>query len=549
TRSDTEVLLHLYEDEGPDCLHRLNGQWAFALWDKTARRLLLARDRLGILPLFYTITESGLLFASEIKALLCHPSVPRRIDLGGLDQIFTYWCNVGSRTAFQGIRELPPGCWLTVQDGEITVRRYWSPDFSTADGHSREEYREQLLQLLTDAVRLRLRSDVPVGVYLSGGLDSTITAALVKHRCSDESLRTFSIGFSDPDYDETSYQLEASRFLGTDHCGMACTTADIGRVFPEVVWHAEKPVLRTGPAALLLLSKFARERGCKVVMSGEGADEMFGGYDIFKETKVRRFCAAQPASTLRPKLLGRLYPYIPQIQAQPGVYLGRYFQAEPNELGDPFFSHGPRWRLTAGIKTFLTRDAHSGTTTNGYSDVASDLPPGFSRWDWLARAQYLETTILLPGYILSSQGDRVAMAHGVEGRFPFLDHRVVEFAAALPPRFKLSALREKYLLNWSTRGVIPPSISQRPKQPYRAPETDSFFATRLDYAEELLRPERLREDGIFQPAAVELLVKKVKSGRAVSTRDNMAVTGIVSTQLWIDQFIRNAPGRLPHGPM
>ena len=547
TRSDTEVILHLYEEEGPDCLHRLNGQWAFALWDKTAQRLLLARDRLGMLPLFYTMAEGRLLFASEVKALLCHPSVPRRIDLDGLDQIFTYWCNVGSQTAFQGIRELPPGCWLTLQDGELTVQRYWSPVFSTADDHGREEYRERLLQLLTDAVRLRLRAEVPVGVYLSGGLDSTVTAALIK-KCSDTPLRTFSIGFVDSNYDETAYQLEASRFLGTDHSAMSCTAADIGRVFPDVIWHTEKPVLRTAPAPLFLLSKFVRERGYKVVVSGEGADEMFGGYDIFKETKIRRFCAAQPDSVLRPRLLGRLYPYIPQIQAQPSVYLGRYFQAEPNELRDPFFSHGPRWRLTAGIKVFLTKDARSGAR-NGYSDAASHLPEGFSEWDWLAQAQYLETTMLLPGYILSSQGDRVAMVHGVEGRLPFLDHRVVEFAAALPPLLKLPALREKYLLKWSTRDVIPPSISRRPKQPYRAPGADSFFATRLDYVEELLRPERLREDGVFQPKAVELLVQKVKSGRAVSTKDDMAVAGIVSTQLWIDHFIRNASGSLSHGPM
>jgi asparagine synthase (glutamine-hydrolysing) len=545
TCSDTEVILHLYEEDGPDCLHRLNGQWAFALWDSAAQRLLLARDRLGILPLFYTMAEGRLLFASEIKALLCHPSVPRRIDLDGLDQIFTYWCNIGSRTAFQGICELPPGCCLTLQHGEITVRRYWSPDFSTLRDNEREECGERLLHLLTDAVRLRLRADVPVGVYLSGGLDSTVTAALIKQH-SDAPVRTFSIGFVDRNYDETAYQQEASRFLGTDHCALSCTAADIGRVFPDVIWHTEKPVLRTAPAPLFLLSKFVRERGYRVVVSGEGADEMFGGYDIFKEAKVRRFCAARPDSILRPRVLGRLYPYEPQIQGQSTVYLDRYFKAERNDFDDPFFSHRPRWRLTAGIKVFLTQDARAGAT-NGYSDAASDLPDGFARWDWLAQAQYLEARMLLPGYILSSQGDRVGMVHGVEGRFPFLDHRVVEFAAALPPRLKLPALREKYLLKWSTKGMIPPSISQRPKQPYRAPEADSFFATRLDYVEELLRPERLREDGIFQPRAVELLVHKVKSGRTVSTKDNMAVAGIVSTQLWIDHFIRNASGSLSHG--
>jgi asparagine synthase (glutamine-hydrolysing) len=544
TRSDVEVILHLYEEEGPQSLHRLNGQWALALWDKTAQRLLLARDRLGVLPLFYTMVEGRLLFASEVKALLCHALVPRRVDRKGLDQIFTYWCNVGVQTAFEGIWELPPGCWLIFQDGALTVQRYWSPAFSRSDGHSRDDYAERLLSLLTDAVRLRLRADVPLGVYLSGGLDSTVTAALAK-KCSDAPPRTFSISFVDPKYDESEYQLEASRFLGTDHSAMRCTSADIGRVFPDVIWHTEKPVLRTAPAPLFLLSKFVRERGYKVAVSGEGSDEMFAGYDIFKEAKIRRFCAARPDSTLRPRLLSRLYPYIPEIQAQPSRYLARYFRVGPDDLINPFFSHGPRWRLTAGIKVFLTNDARFRGSPE-YSDAASQLPEGFSGWDWLAQAQYLETTMLLPGYILSSQGDRVAMVHGVEGRFPFLDHRIVEFALALPPVLKLSALSEKYLLKWSTRGMIPSAISRRPKQPYRAPEAESFFATRLDYVEELLQPKRLSEDGIFQPRAVELLVQKIRSGRAVSTKDNMAMVGIISTQLWIDHFIRNSSGSLSH---
>jgi asparagine synthase (glutamine-hydrolysing) len=170
------------------------------------------------------------------------------------------------------------------------------------------------------------------------------------------------------------------------------------------------------------------------------------------------------------------------------------------------------------------------------------LPENYASWNWLAKAQYLETTILLPGYILSSQGDRVAMAHGVEGRFPFLDHRIVEFAAGLPPQFKMHVLSEKYLLKWCTRGMIPASITRRPKQPYRAPESDCFFADRLDYVEELLQPERLREDGVFRPQAVQKLVEKVRKGRALGTQDNMAVVGIISTQLWIDQFIRNFSG-------
>jgi asparagine synthase (glutamine-hydrolysing) len=229
---------------------------------------------------------------------------------------------------------------------------------------------------------------------------------------------------------------------------------------------------------------------------------------------------------------------MPEVQSQPASYLQRFFHAEPGDLQDPFFSHGPRWKLTAVLKMFLTKEASNGAT--GYPAATMHLPKGYSSWNWLAKAQYLESTMLLPGYILSSQGDRVAMAHGVEGRFPFLDYRVVEFAASLPSRLKMQVLSEKYLLNWCTRGMIPASISQRPKQPYRAPESDSFFASRLDYVEELLRPERLREDGVFRPQAVEKLMEKARSRRPLGTRDNMAVVGIISTQLWIDHFIRNS---------
>jgi asparagine synthase (glutamine-hydrolysing) len=189
---------------------------------------------------------------------------------------------------------------------------------------------------------------------------------------------------------------------------------------------------------------------------------------------------------------------------------------------------------------FLTKEATDGAVP-GYHAAASHLPKEYCSWNWFAKAQYLEATMLLPGYILSSQGDRVAMAHGVEGRFPFLDHRLVEFAAGLSPDLKMHVLNEKYLLKWTTRNMIPPSISKRPKQPYRAPESDSFFATKLDYVEELLRPQRLREDGVFRPQAVEKLVSKARNG-CLSTKDNMAVVGIVSTQLWIDRFIRNFSG-------
>lgn len=537
TKSDSEVILHLYEKEGLDCLERLNGQWALAIWDRKRQKLSLARDRMGVRPLYYTVANGNLLFSSEIKALLCHPAVPRRIDREGLDQIFTYWCTLGARTMFEGVFELPPGCTLTYQDGALSMHRYWSLNFQPSDDKSLEQYGEELLKLLTDAVQIRLRSDVPVGAYLSGGLDSTLAAALIREH-TDANLRTFSVSFSDAAYDESTYQQAASEFLHTDHSYLRCSAADIGRIFPDVIWHTEKPVLRTAPAPFFLLSRLVRDSGYKVVVTGEGADEVLGGYDIFKETQVRRFCAAGPNSTKRARLFTRLYPYLPELQSQPAWWLQRFFQAELRDLQDPFFSHIPRWKLTGGLKTLLVRQNETYTDSR-YSAAASELPSDFNNWHWLAKAQYLESTMLLPGYILSSQGDRVAMAHGVEGRFPFLDHRVVEFAAALPPRLKLQGLQEKYLLRRCSKNVVPALINRRPKQPYRAPESDSFFAKRFDYVEELLSPKRIRSEEIFRPEAVAKLVEKVKSGRTLGAKDHMAVTGVISTQLFVDQFIRN----------
>ena len=540
TQSDTEVILRLYEEHGADCVHRLNGQWAFAIWDASRRQLLLSRDRLGILPLFYTETGSALLFASEVKALFSHPAVDRAIDPHALDQLFTFWTPLPGRTTFAGVREVLPGHTLTVAAGCVSTRRYWQLDFTDIAPISEDEASDRLLDLLSDATRIRLRADVSVGAYLSGGLDSSTVAALLA-RCSSEDARTFSVTFDDSEFDESSYQREMAAHLGVEHDEVRCTATDIGRIFPEVVWHTERPVLRTAPAPLFLLSRMVADRGYKVVLTGEGADEVLGGYDIFKEAKIRRFMSRCPSSRRRPSLLRRLYPYLPALQTQPDAYLAAFFRA--GDADDPCFSHVPRWNSTSQLKRFYSADLRA--RMNGYdarSDLRNGLPPRQAAWDPLARAQYLETAHLLPGYILGAQGDRMAMAHGVEQRFPFLDHRVVEFGASLPPRLRMKVLQEKYLLKHATAGLVPDRIRLRSKQPYRAPDAPSFISAHgqsPDYVSALLSPARVREDGLFDPAAVDGLVAKLRSGRPIGMRDHMALVGILSTQLVVDQFIRN----------
>lgn len=545
TSSDTEVVLAAYEAWGPDCVTRFNGQWSFAIWDGRKDELFLSRDRIGVRPLFYTEIPSAFLFGSEIKSILAHPQVSAQVDPRGLDQIFTTWAPTAPTTPFKGIMELPPGCSMTVARGKVTVWRYWSLDYAPdAEGRSAESYAEQLLDLLMDATRIRLRADVPVGSYLSGGLDSTVIASLVR-RLGHEKLETFSVAFADAAFDESSFQAEAVSALGTRHHQVRVSDNDIVDVFPDVVWHAERPMLRTAPAPLFLLSRLVREQGYKVVLTGEGADEMFGGYDIFKEAKVRRFWARQIDSRHRPKLLQKLYPYMQNLQSQPPAYLQAFFGVRPEDLADPAFSHRPRWDLTAKTKLFFSEGVKA--ELEGYdaaAELMAGMPAAYAGWDPFCQAQYLESAHLLPGYILSSQGDRMGMANSIEGRFPFLDVRVMEFAAQLPPRLKMKVLNEKYLLKLATGGIIPESIRRRPKQPYRAPDASSFFdaaakADRAEWIADLTSPDRVARDGVFNPRAVAKLMDKARAGQVASTRDGMAVVGVLSTQIMIDRFVNN----------
>ena len=544
TRCDTEVILHLYEEFGEECVHQMNGQWSFAIWDTRRRRLFLSRDRMGVRPLFYTTAANTFLFASEIKALFADPRVNRAIDAEAVDQFFTFWTPLSPRTMFEGVSELPPGHSLIVDDGQVRQHCYWQPAYDVpANGVNEDEAAERLLELLIDATRIRLRSDVPVGAYLSGGLDSTITTAIIK-RFTSTPLRTFSVAFEDPEFDESEYQRQVIEHLETDHEAIKCTSADIGRVFPEVIWHAEKPVLRTAPAPMFLLSKLVRDRDYKVVLTGEGSDEIFGGYDIFKEAKVRRFWSRFPESRVRPLLLRRLYPYMDNIQAQPEAYLRAFFRTSAEDCADQFFSHLPRWGLTSKLKLFYSEDFRARVKSyDPIAELRGRLPASYDGWDGFTRAQYLETAHLLPGYILSSQGDRMSMGHSVEGRFPFLDHRVVQFASTLPPRLKMKVLDEKYLLKRAVGGLIPETIRKRKKQPYRAPDAKSFFnadGSPVDYAAALLSADRVREDGIFNAAAVDRLFAKARAGQVLGTKDNMGLVGVLSTGLLIDRFIRNS---------
>ncbi|MEH3145242.1 MAG: asparagine synthase (glutamine-hydrolyzing) [Methylobacterium frigidaeris] len=548
TSSDTEVLLQLYLARGEACLDLLNGDFAFAIDDRRRGLLFAARDRVGVRPFHWTRAGGRLYFASEIRALLAVPGVEARPDPLGLADILTLWAPLPPRTAFAGIFELPPGHRLVARGGEVDVRPWWRPDFPTlaedaADGRGEAELREELAALMREATRLRLRADVPVGAYLSGGFDSSATTALASDLL-DRPVSTFSVAFEDPEFDESEDQRRVAEAFGTDHHTVLCRGADIAAAFPEVVRAVERPILRTAPAPLHALSRAVRASGTKVVLTGEGADEFFAGYDIFKEAKVRRFCARQPGSSLRPQLFRRLYPYLPGLAAQSPAYLRAFFGMGLDRTGDPLFSHQPRFTTTARCLSFLSGDLRAAAA--GYDPLQAlreSLPERFGLWHPLAQAQYLEIAHLLPGYILSAQGDRVAMAHAVEGRFPFLDPRVIDFAARLPARLKLRGLREKHLLREALGPRLPARVAARPKQPYRAPDAAAFFpGAEIPYVAEALAPPAVAAAGLFDPGAVGKLARKCAGGRARGTGDSMALVAVLSGQLWADGMAA-APAR------
>lgn len=547
TNSDTEVIIHAYEAWGRDCFKRFNGQWAVAIWDRRLQELVLSRDHFGIAPLHICELGNRVIFASEVKAIFAFDkTIERSFDPLGLEQTFTFWTVVPPQGVFKGITELKPGCTRVYRNGGFMEEPFWQLAFpESAEDEFSGSFDDAVAALrlaMEEATRLRiLRSDVPVGCYLSGGLDSSFVSALGRSALKD-SFYTFSLTFADAEYDETAYQKEMVEMLGSRHAALNVHRSDIVNAFPEVIAHTERPILRTAPVPLFLLSRLVREKGIKVVLTGEGADEIFAGYDLFREAKVRRFWAKFPASTIRPKLLDRLYPYLQRSPSSQQAFARRFFGRNLDKWGAPGFSHDLRWMTTSSIKRFYSiQQRHAIEEQDVVKDFLGRLPDRFKSWSELAQDQYLEIVTLLSGYLLSSQGDRMLMANSVEGRFPYLDVNVVKLANSFPPRFKLRVLDEKHILKRCAAGMVPKGILERKKQPYRAPDALAFIGEGgcPEWLESVLSADSVRKAGVFEPKAVAHLWDKCRNygGSQFSNTDNMSLVGILSTQLLYENFL------------
>ncbi|MGH7799093.1 MAG: asparagine synthase (glutamine-hydrolyzing) [Thermodesulfobacteriota bacterium] len=528
THSDVEVIVHLYEDYGVECVNHLRGMFGFALWDARHRRLMLARDRLGIKPLLYSLGTDGLFFGSELKSILMGGGIERQVDVHALKDLFTVGFVLAPKTLFSRIRQLLPGHYLLYQDGNLSLHKYWDLRFPVPGGdtpqRSAQEWSESLRAKLEESVRIHLRSDVPVGAWLSAGVDSSSVVSLMS-RLTHRPVQTFTLAFENPRYDEVSRQKILKDFTGYNLSNQqaVCTTDDF-KLLPKTVWHSEDPFSLGVGIPRMLLSQLA-SKNVKVVLTGEGSDEVFGGYSWFRAYKLiqpltklpfglRRFIAQVPAIKKRWPRGSRI------LGATTEMNLARYKQiidSGNSEFDYRIFSEDLKQRL---INHEVTEDDLS-------------LPQDFDKYHPFAQLQYFKMKVRLSDFIIRNL-DATPMAYSLEVRVPFLDHELVEFCSEIPPTLKMRGIEEKYILRRAMRDILPSEIRQRRKPGLSAPY-GQWFRDLPEFAVELLSEDQLRDNGYFNPKFVARMLELHQNDKANYARQLMGVLGI---HLWDDLFLR-----------
>jgi asparagine synthase (glutamine-hydrolysing) len=541
SRSEAEVVVHLYEERGLEMVHALRGMFAIALWDHPRRRLVLVRDRLGIKPLVWAQVEEGLLFASEAKSILATGMVSAALDTNALGDLFTFGFVTSPRTIFDGIRRLPPGHLLLFEHGTPSVRRYWQVDFpapGTAPRRTARQWQDGLLERLEESVRLHLRSDVPVGTWLSPGLDSSTVAAIAR-RAGADPLLAFTLAFDDPEADERRHHATLSDFpeYGIEGRDVTCRITDFER-YPLALWHAEDPSTGGLEIPRMVLSE-ETSRAVKVVVTGEGADEVFGGYSWYTGERL-----LAPLGRL-PRPLRGFIASRRRVEARwPG---GSRVLSGPSDLNAQRFArliNSPATDLE--LAELLTDELQQRAGDSQDHTVARDLPESGRSWLRFQKLQYFDLTLRLPDVILH-RVDRASMAHAVEVRLPFLDHPLVEYCATIPPSLKLRWRREKEILRRAVTGLLPREIVTRRKRGLRAPVAGWFRSPLPEFALHLLSESSLRAKGYFDPGAVTSLRRAAGAG---SPRAPRLLLGVLAIQTWDEIFRRGwRPGRQIRGAL
>jgi asparagine synthase (glutamine-hydrolysing) len=491
TRTDVEVLLHLYEESGTGFLNRLNGQFAFAIFDFKKRQLFCARDHFGVIPFFYTTVDDFFIFSSEIKAILEHPRVIKQVDPVGLDQVFSFPGLISPRTMFKTIRSLESGHYLLVKDADnIKDVEYWDlvyPELNEKNPPMDENfYVERLEELIRQSVRFRLRADVPVGFYISGGLDSSIITAVASNLGPHIRRHSFAIDFLEKEISESRYQRIMSDFVQSIHHEILFRFTDISSRLPKAIYHSECPLKETYNTASLVLSESVFEQNIKVVLTGEGSDEFFAGYVGYRFDKIRQ---------MQPKQVTADTPFEDEIRAR--LWGDKDFFYEKNQYA---FRKVKKELYSAQVN----ENYESVDCLNHFIVNARRL----KNRHIIHKRSYLDYKLRLADHLVSDHGDRMAMANSVEARYPFLDKDLIECAAAIPPDFKLNEFEEKYILKKMASGLIPDEIVKREKFGFVAPGSPYLLKRDIEYINDLLSYEKIKKQGYFNPDTVEALKKQ-----------------------------------------
>ncbi|MCP4990323.1 MAG: asparagine synthase (glutamine-hydrolyzing) [Colwellia sp.] len=518
TKSDVEVIIHLYEDYGTNLLNMLNGQFALAIYDKTMNSLFLARDHVGIVPLFYTQKDDTFIFASEIKAIIKHPTVKREVDITGLDQIISFPGMVSPWTMFKDIKSFKPGHYIMVKENKLKIKEYWDLNYPLEKNISAdlpvEHYVEKLGELLENSVKYRLHADVPVGFYLSGGLDSSLMAALIHKIDAERSRHSFSIGFDQPDIDERYYQNMISKMVGSIHHETVFDWKQISNRLSAAILHSEAPLKESYNTCSLALSEFVRKSDVKVILTGEGADEMFGGYVGYRFDQHRNEESFDLESMMEQEMRVTLW-------------------------GDSDFFYEKNYFQFREIKTALYSESliESLDEFECYNKELIRKDSIFGKHP-IHKRSYVDFKLRLSDHLLADHGDRVACANSIEARYPFLDINLLEFAKTIPPNLMVHNKVEKYILRQVAKPYLPDKVINREKFGFVAPGTPSLIRQNLDWVNDILSYDMIKKQGYFNPDTVERLKETYSSDgfKLNPTFDNDLLMIVLTFGIFKDLF-------------